>query len=111
MPSRTSRNDVARLDDIRSACARIVSFTRHKQLPDFVGDPLLQSGVGLQLLIVGEAATHVMESTRKKFPQIPWKKMSQLRNRVAHAYWDVDPLKIWSTIVSDIPKLLEDLGS
>ena len=110
MPRPSKRNDIALLDDIRAASALIVSFARGKLLPDFVADPLLRSGICLQLLIIGETATHVTEATKRKFKRIAWKEMSSLRNRVVHVYWDLNPLIVWDVIRNDIPQLLEELG-
>ena len=110
MSKRNKRNDIALLDDIREASALIVSFSRGKLLPDFVADPLLRSGICLQLLIIGEAANHITDETKKKFRRVSWKEMCDLRIRIAHVYWDLDPLIIWDVVKNDIPKLLEELG-
>jgi hypothetical protein len=61
--------DAAFLDDIREACALIVSRLRKKQLPDFVSDTQLQDSVVLRLIVIGEACKSLSEKTRKRYPR------------------------------------------
>jgi uncharacterized protein with HEPN domain len=62
--------------------------------------------------VSGEAATAVSEDLRCETPDIPWAKIKGMRNRLIHAYSDVNIGLVWSTVVSDLPVLiahLEDL--
>jgi uncharacterized protein with HEPN domain len=64
------------------------------------------------LEIVGEAASQVSEGYRTKHPDIPWKNMVALRNRLIHGYFDVDLDIVWDTVNTDLPpvvKLLKKL--
>jgi uncharacterized protein with HEPN domain len=107
---RRERDDLARLDDVRMACALILSFTEGKRLPEFVSSPLLQSAVIRQMTVIGEASKNLTEATRSRYPQIQWSDMARLRDRAAHLYWDLDPLLIWKYVQEDVPGLLEILS-
>ncbi|HNQ30847.1 MAG TPA: DUF86 domain-containing protein [Methanolinea sp.] len=53
--------------------------------------------------IIGEASKHVPESVRERYPDLPWKQMSGMRDKLIHAYFGVDATVIWKTVSKDIP--------
>lgn len=55
--------------------------------------------------IIGEAAVRVSDTTRATAPDIPWGAMVGMRNRLVHAYFDVDTKIVWKTINSELPAL------
>ena len=57
------------------------------------------------LEVIGEAARHVPSIVRRRYPQIPWKKIVGMRNVVIHGYFGVDTEVIWRTIQDDLPPL------
>lgn len=67
------------------------------------------SAVVRELEIIGEAANSIPESFRKKYPEIPWKQMIAMRNRLIHAYFDVDHDIVWITTNDYIPPLIQQL--
>jgi len=101
--------DQAFLNDIRKACALILSNTSNKKLPDFVADVFFQHAVANLLLIIGEAAKNISPTTRRRYHTLNWQGMAKLRDLFAHHYWTVDPLKMWNIVQNEIPKLLETL--
>ena len=69
------------------------------------------------LEIVGEAVKKIPQSIRKNYPEIPWKDMAGMRDKVVHEYFGVKLERVWETIQSDIPsikplfeKIRKDLG-
>ena len=58
------------------------------------------------LEIVGEAASKVSADTRAGLPGVPWREMVDMRNRVIHAYMDVDLDLVATTILDDLPPLV-----
>jgi uncharacterized protein with HEPN domain len=101
--------DRAFLDDIKEACALILSRVKNKQLPDFISNSELQDSIVLRLIVIGEASNSLTDTARKRYPSIQWKDMIRLRDLAVHHYWKVDALKIWEIIQQDIPQLLEIL--
>ena len=74
---------------------------------NFLASRLVQSAVIRELEIIGEAAKNVSQETRSKHPDIPWKLMAGMRDKLIHAYEAVDYDEVWSTATKDIPRLLE----
>jgi uncharacterized protein with HEPN domain len=87
----------------------ILSFAKGKQRASLDKDRLFQSAVLRELEIVGEAAGRVSEKTQRNFPHIPWKELVGLRNRLIHAYFDVDHDIVWKTIREYLPPFLKHL--
>ena len=55
--------------------------------------------------IIGEAAARVSTSTRESAPDVPWSAIVGMRNRLVHAYFDVDADLVWKTISVELPAL------
>ena len=101
--------DEAFLDDIREACALILSRTKNTRLPDFVSDTTLQDSVVLRLAVIGEASKNLTDAARRRYPNVRWRDMMRLRDLLVHRYWSVDPMKVWNIVKEDVPLLLETL--
>ena len=76
---------------------------------EFLQNRLLQDGVIRQLEVMGEAARNLSDDLRNEYPQIPWRQMIGLRNRMAHAYFNVDLQIVWEIVRGDIPDLKEKI--
>jgi uncharacterized protein with HEPN domain len=63
------------------------------------------------LEVLGEAASKLSAEVRDQFPGIPCAKMISMRNRLIHAYFDVDLDIVWTTVAEDLPPLLPVLDS
>lgn len=61
------------------------------------------------LEIIGEAANAVSEEFCVKHPNVPWRKMISLRNRLIHGYFDINLDIVWDTVMEDLPPLVADL--
>lgn len=76
---------------------------------DLYQNRLLLDGIVRELEILGEAASQVSQKTTAHLPQIPWRKIVGMRNRLIHAYFDVDIETIWLVIVDYLPTLVMQL--
>jgi uncharacterized protein with HEPN domain len=59
--------------------------------------------------IIGEAAARVGKETRSKYPALPWTDLVGMRNRLVHAYFDIDLSLLWATITVDLPEPIREL--
>ena len=59
--------------------------------------------------IIGEAAANVTIKCREDFPQIPWRDIISMRNRLTHVYFDINLDILWKTVVEDLPPLIAEL--
>lgn len=104
-----SDKDLARLKHMLDSTKAILSFAKGRQRTSLDKDRLFLSAVLREFEIIGEAAGRISEKTKKKFPSIPWKELVGLRNRLIHAYFDVDHDIIWKTIRDYLPSFQEHL--
>lgn len=61
--------------------------------------------------IIGEAASRVSEDLRQCHPEIPWRQVVGMRNRVVHGYFEVDLNLLWHVVTLDVPKLRTQLAA
>ncbi|MBM4050361.1 MAG: DUF86 domain-containing protein [Planctomycetes bacterium] len=93
------------LKDILDALESAETFVRGLSYNQFVRDDKTVSAVIRKLEIVGEAARQIPEDLRAKHPEVPWRQMAEMRNRLIHAYFKVHYPLVWSTIRDRIPQL------
>jgi uncharacterized protein with HEPN domain len=76
---------------------------------EFLADNKIQDAIVMNLLNVGETARKIVEhfpAFAAAHPEIPWKSMRGMRNRIAHDYFDLDFQAIWTTVGSDLHALI-----
>lgn len=91
-----------------AACGYVQAIDQH----EFLADKRTQQAVIMNLIIIGEAATRVMEAYSEfaaKHPEIPWSSMRGMRNRIAHGYFDINLEVVWETIQIALPELIEHM--
>ena len=99
------RDDKLYLKDILSAFESIQKFVEGMSFEDFKADDKTSSAVIRKFEIIGEATKKISEEIRQKYPQIPWKEMAGMRDRLIHFYIGVDYQLIWETIEKRIPEV------
>ena len=109
MPS-VSRDVALYLKDIATCATKVLSYTRGMDLETFLADERTYDAVLRNLELVGEASKHIPESFRKQHPMIDWRRMSGLRDILAHAYFGVDDLILWDLVQHKIPALVMALA-
>lgn len=97
------------LRHIKKAITRIAEYTLDMTIDQFKKNHLVQDGVIRQLEIIGEAAAHLDAFSKNEYPDIPWQQMKDLRNILAHEYWEVDFGLIWRAVSIDCPNLKKAL--
>lgn len=70
---------------------------------------MLSFAVIRALEIFGEAASRISNEFQKAHPHIPWRAIVGMRNRLIHAYFDIDYDVVWEAIGSEIPKIIPEL--
>ena len=103
------RHDDSYLIDMLQAARKAAAFAADLTYPQFQASDLHQNAILKVLEIIGEAASRITTQTHRAYPQIPWRQIIGLRNRVVHGYFEVDLNLIWQIVHQDIPILLDQL--
>lgn len=100
------------IDHIQQAASDALSFVEGLGKNDFLADKRTQQAVLMNFIIIGEAATKVMDGYSdftQAHPEVPWRSMRNMRNRMAHGYFDIDLDVVWETVQEWLPALLKQL--
>ena len=101
------------LDHIQQAASDACCFVEGLTKEDFLADKRTQQAVFMSLIVVGEAATKVMDgypSFAEARPEVPWRSMRNMRNRMAHGYFDINLDVVWETVDEWLPALLKEMS-
>jgi uncharacterized protein with HEPN domain len=83
-------SDLVRLRHMLDAAREALAFGTGRTSDDLTRDRVLTLALVKCIEIIGEAAAKVSTQTRASTPQIPWSDIIGMRNRLIHAYFDVD---------------------
>jgi uncharacterized protein with HEPN domain len=103
------RDDSLRLLDMLSAAREARLFVAGKSEADVRKDRVLTLALLKCVELIGEAAARIGEDTRAQYPHVPWADIVGMRNRLVHAYFDVDLSLLWTTVADDLPELIASL--
>jgi uncharacterized protein with HEPN domain len=104
-----SRDDTYLVDILESA--KIApEYVAGKSWDEFFEDMQCQDAVLRRIEIIGEAARHVSPQFQKRYPQIPWRDLTVLRNLIIHQYDAVDINQVWDTTQNTLPPLVNELS-
>lgn len=102
------------LDHMQQAATDACSFIEGLNKEDFLADKRTQQAVIMSLIIIGEAATKVMDGYAeftRTHPEVPWRSMRGMRNRIAHGYFEIDLEVVWDTVQTALPAFLIQLAT
>jgi uncharacterized protein with HEPN domain len=91
------------------AAKQAIEFTRGRSSADLYRDAQLALALTRLVEIIGEAAKNVTAETRATLPQVPWRAIAGTRDRLVHAYFDVDLEQLWQIVSTDLPALVATL--
>ena len=93
------------VQDILDSINDVENFIDGMEFEDFIKDKKTIYSVVRAIEIIGEAAKNVPEQVRKKYPDVPWKQMAGMRDKLIHEYFGVDLEILWETAKDDVPQL------
>ncbi len=102
-------DDSVRIRHILDAAREAVDFAKGRSGADLNTDRKLSLSLVRLLEIVGEAGRGISQEFRKTHPDLPWKSMVGMRDRLIHAYFDVNLDVVWETVTEDLPPLIAKL--
>ncbi|RLB68910.1 MAG: hypothetical protein DRH07_11815 [Deltaproteobacteria bacterium] len=102
------------LDHIEEAASLASGYVVGMTKETFVGDRKTQQAVIYNIFIIGEAASQIINEYPDfvaAHPDIPWREMRGIRNRLAHGYFELDQTIIWNTVTTYLEKLSQQIAS
>ncbi len=102
------------LDHMQQAAQDACAFVEGLDKTGFLEDKKTQQAVVMCLIIIGEAATKVMDNYAEftqSHAHVPWRSMRGMRNRIAHGYFDINLSVVWETVQTALPELLKQLAA
>lgn len=93
------------IKDVLENIERIEIFINGMDYDDFAHDEKTNYAVIRCIEIIGEAVKHIPHPFREKYPEIPWKDMAGMRDKVIHFYFGVNLESVWLTASKDIPEI------
>jgi uncharacterized protein with HEPN domain len=84
-------------------------FVKDKTRDDLDSDRKLVLALVKSIETIGEAASKISDESQKDLSQIPWADIIGMRNRLIHAYFDINLDILWKTLTEDLPTLIADL--
>ena len=105
----SERADVEFLADTKEAVLRINAYTQDLSYEQFLEDKKTQDAVVRNLEIIGEAAKNISEELKKKYPQMRWKDLAGVRDKLIHHYFGVNFDIVWNIVKQELPDVLSQL--
>ena len=103
------KDDLIRLRHMLDAAQEAISFVTGKSRRDLNLNRMLALSLVKDIEIIGEAASKITLETREQLAQVPWAMIIGMRNRLIHAYFEIDLDILWKTVAEDIPPLISML--
>lgn len=93
------------INDLVESCEDILYFTKGMSYSDFASDKKTVNAVIRSLEVIGEATKNLPASFKDNYPDIPWKQMAGMRDKLIHEYFGIDKQMVWQAIQKHIPQL------
>lgn len=103
--------DRIRIRHMIDATESALRFVKARSRADLDRDEMLTFALVRAIEVIGEAASKVTVKGRAELPGVPWAAVTGMRNRLIHAYFDINLDILWATVEQALPKLLGQLKS
>lgn len=87
----------------------LVDSSAGMTLQGFCEDETRKRAFIRSLEIMGEAVKNIPDSIKQQYPEIPWRKIAAMRDKLIHFYFGVDYILVWSVVQNELPKLREEI--
>ena len=91
------------LSDVQEAMRRVKVYTIGMTYEAFLADTRTQDAVVRNLEIIGEATKNLSKGLRTRCPDVPWKNLAEIRDRLIHHYFGVNLDIVWNIVIAELP--------
>ena len=103
------RDPLVAVQQMRDHAQRVLTATQDRVRSDLDDDEFMEAALIRWMEVLGEAARRVPDDFRARYPHVPWRQTTDLRNVLIHGYDTVDVDALWRIIQEQLPTLLEQL--
>lgn len=103
------KDDLVYVGHMLDKAHEALSLVRGKTRQDYDHDTALRLALTHLIQVIGEAARHVSQEFRGRYPQIPWDAIAGMRSKIVHDYMNVDEDIVWDSVIQELPPLIEEL--
>jgi uncharacterized protein with HEPN domain len=98
------KSDRIYLLHIQDSIRKIQEYTKEGR-DAFFARPMVQDAVVRNLEIIGEAVKNLSEPLKSSHPNVPWKRIAGMRDKMIHEYFGVNLQLVWEVVEKDFPNL------
>lgn len=103
------KNPLFFLEDILYSLEKIFKYTDNIDFDEFISNDMIKDAVERNFEIIGEAVKNLPEEFRANYPQIPFKQIAGMRDKLIHDYFGVDYEIVWKTIQDKLPQFYNEI--
>jgi len=101
-----NRDPAVFIEDMLKATEKIIAYAKGITPEELFGHQETVDAILYNLLILGKAAKGVPEEIRATNPEIPWRSITGMRDKIIHQYWGVNQILVWKAVTEEIPPLI-----
>ena len=105
------RTDYESIEIMLRHIDRLLQYCENKKYSDFVDGTQFTDACVFNLIQIGEAVVNISPGFQEQYPEIPWRVIKNMRNKIVHDYDGVNYTMVWETISKDIPILKKQLSN
>ena len=99
------KDDLTYLHHVVEAIETVFEYLEGIDFSQFQAEKMRIDAVVRELMIIGEAASHISDGFKEQYPHIKWKKIRGMRNFLVHEYFGVNTKVVWDTCRNSLPDL------
>ncbi|MBW4085240.1 DUF86 domain-containing protein [Paenibacillus sp. S150] len=97
------------LQKLNSYILDVLQYVQGYTFEQFMADKKTVSACAFTVSQMGELAKYISDETQERYPDIPWRSIRGMRNRIVHDYENIDLAVLWGTITASLPELQKQI--